>query len=48
MPSKVYYFHPAVRSAVFGLPMDVVVCRQWLKFMFYYVPENYNRNLFII
>ncbi|XP_039518795.1 uncharacterized protein LOC120473159 isoform X2 [Pimephales promelas] len=45
MPSKVCYFHPAVRSSVFGLPTDPVVRQQWLHFMFDYVPENYNRNL---
>jgi len=31
---------PAIRSSVFGLPMDVVVCQQCIQFMFDYVPEN--------
>ncbi len=45
MTSKRCYFHPAVRSSVFGLPTDAVVRQQWLKFMFDYVPDNYNPNL---
>jgi len=45
MPLKVCYFHPAVRSSVFGLPTDAVVHQQWLKFMIDYVHENYNHNL---
>ena len=44
MLSKVCYFHPAARSSVFGLHTDAVVRQQWLKFMFDYVPENFNRN----
>ncbi len=45
MPSKVCYFHPGVRSSVFGLPKDAVVRQQWLQFMFDNVSDNYNRNL---
>ncbi len=45
MPSKRCYFHPAIRSSVFGLPTDAVVREQWLKFIFNSVPDNYNPNV---
>ncbi len=45
MPSKRCYFHPAIRSSVFGLPTDAVVREQWLQFIFNSVPDNYNPNV---